>query len=177
MNYTIPAGYPPAYMYGWTAFLDHPGKREQEVRFAIPMMPILGAKTTSRLIQDVYRAIVDEATAADFYTRLLQQAANPLHKDFITHARNDELHHLRAFTRLYVHLTGQQPRYSITPVRFESFREGVLKAFQDELEAAEFYRDIMLSVTDPMIRDTFLYAMTDEMEHATRFSFIYQQTG
>ena len=175
MSYTVPASIPASYMYGWTSFMDGGNQTEPEIRFAIPALPILGAKTPSQLIRDLCKSIRDEAEAADFYTRLLQQTTNPLFKKFITHARNEELQHLRMFTQLYVYLTGQQPRYTITPVRIETFREGILRAFQDELKAAEFYRNTAFSVTDPMIRDAFLYARTAEMEHAARFSFVYPQ--
>ena len=37
----------------------------------------------------------------------------------------------------------------------------------------EFYRDVQLSTTDQLIRDTFYLAMVDELEHATMFSTLY----
>lgn len=46
-------------------------------------------------------------------------------------------------------------------------------ALKDELEAGEFYRDIQLSTMDKLIRDTFYFAMVDELEHATMFSTLY----
>ena len=46
-------------------------------------------------------------------------------------------------------------------------------ALKDELEAAEFYRDVMLSSTDQLVRDTFFMGMVDELEHATQFGVLY----
>ena len=46
-------------------------------------------------------------------------------------------------------------------------------ALEDELEAAEFYRDVQLSTNDQLIKDTFYFAMVDELEHATMFSTLY----
>jgi rubrerythrin len=48
-------------------------------------------------------------------------------------------------------------------------------ALRDELEAAEFYRDMQLSVKDQLVRDTYYLAMVDELEHATKFSTLYNQ--
>ena len=48
-------------------------------------------------------------------------------------------------------------------------------ALIDELEAAEFYRDIQLSVMDQLVKDVFYYAMVDELEHATQFSTLLNQ--
>jgi len=35
------------------------------------------------------------------------------------------------------------------------------------------YRDMLLATSNMQIRDIFFEAMTDEMEHATRFTFVY----
>lgn len=139
----------------------------------IPQMPILGPYNFGRLLQNIYQAIVDEATAAEFYARLLKEEPDPLHREFIDHAYRDELVHLEAFTRLYTFFTHQAPQYNITPVQYRTYKEGLLIALKDELEAAEFYRDVMLSTTDQLVRDTFFLAMVDELEHATQFGFLY----
>lgn len=142
-------------------------------RTQIPNLPILGPKSFAQIIQYIYESIVDEATAAEFYARLLKEAPDELHREFIQHAFEDEIEHLQAFTKLYCHFTGRMPQYTITPVRYPNYREGLLIALKDELEAAEFYRDVQLSTTDQLIRDTFYLAMVDELEHATQFSTLY----
>ncbi|NMB27198.1 MAG: ferritin-like domain-containing protein [Tissierellia bacterium] len=139
----------------------------------IPQLPILGPYSFHQIIQFIYEAIVGEATAAEFYSRLLQEAPDELHREFIEHAYEDELEHLYAFTRLYCHFTGQIPQYTITPVVYSNYKEGILMALKDELEAGEFYRNIQLSTTDKLIRDTFYFAMVDELQHATQFSTLY----
>ncbi|KYD11227.1 ferritin family protein [Caldibacillus debilis] len=139
----------------------------------IPFLPIEGKQSLANFIWVLYQAIIGEATAIDFYSKLLKDAPDGLHKEFIRHAYEDEQKHLQAFTRLYIHFTGQEPQYQFEPVRYASYQEGLLKAYKDELEAAEAYRDVQLSTTDALIKDTFFLAMTDEMEHASRFSFLY----
>lgn len=148
-----------------------PGQNQPEVQ--IPQLPLLGPQDFDQLIQDIHEAIEDEATAAEFYGRLLEDAPDDLHRRFIRHAYDDELEHLATFEELYQYFTGMEAVYRITPVQYDTYDEGLILALEDELEAAEFYRDIMLSSTDQLVRDTFHWAMVDELEHATRFSFLY----
>ncbi|MDR7856666.1 ferritin-like domain-containing protein [Tissierella sp.] len=137
------------------------------------MLPLLGCHRIPQITELVYDAIVDEATAAEFYGRLLQEAPNDLHREFIRDAMEDELNHLQKFTTLYCYLTGYMPQYVITPIVYPNYKEGILMALKDELDAASFYRDVQLSTTDLFVRDTFYYAMVEELEHATRFSTLY----
>lgn len=137
------------------------------------MLPLLGCHPIQHIIEYVYDSIVDEATAAEFYGRLLKEAPNDLHREFIHHAMEDELDHLGKFSRLYCYLTGHMPQYTINPTIYPNYKEGILIALKGELEAAEFYKDVQLSTTDQFVRDTFYYAMVDELEHATQFSTLY----
>jgi rubrerythrin len=125
------------------------------------------------LINHIYQSIVDEATAAELYSRMLTEAPDALHQEFIEHAYKDELEHLKAFSQLYIHITGRQPQYQINSVQYKTYKEGILKALKEELEAAEFYRDVMLSSTDPLVKDTFMFAMVDELEHSTQFGVLH----
>ncbi len=143
-----------------------------KAKFNTPYLPLLGEQSQAQLIKNVHKAIVDEATAANFYARLLKEAPNELHKEFIQHAYEDELDHLQAFTQLYIHLTGRQPEYQMKQTQYSNYKEGILLALKGELEATEFYRDVQLSTTDPLIRDTFYLAMVDEIEHGTQFGVL-----
>ncbi len=138
-------------------------------------IPVLGQMTQQEFREALYKSIVDEATAADFYTRLLHYAPDDLSHDFITHARDDELFHLEYFENLFMQLFASKPQYRITPVQFADFWQGLLSALKGELEAAGFYRDVQLSTREPLIRDTFYLAMVDELEHATMFTTLYNR--
>jgi len=138
-------------------------------------VPLLGSLTTQQFKDAVYKSIVDEATAAEFYSRLLQEAPNQLHYAFIEHARQDELEHLSFFEKLYYQYFRTQPQYQIEPVQYPGYKDGLLMALQSELEAVEFYRNMQLSVKDQIARDTYYLAMVDELEHATQFSTLFNQ--
>ncbi|MBE3580154.1 MAG: ferritin-like domain-containing protein [Thermoanaerobacteraceae bacterium] len=146
------------------------------LKLQIPNLPILGPHDWGKLLKNIYDSIVAEATAADLYYRLLRETPNQLHREFVHHAYQDELKHLEAFSRLYSFFTGQKPHYTIDPVQYRSYEEGLLISLQSELEAAEFYHEVILSSTDGLVRDTFFLAMGDELEHATRFGVLYAMT-
>lgn len=158
-----PPGYYPRYQISNT----------MDYKIQIPQIPILGPNFLQRLIQSIYDAIVDEATTIEFYSRLLKEAPDKLHREFIEHAYEDEKEHLSNFIKLYIYFTGHNPQYCIKPVEYSTYKEGILMALKDELEAGEFYRDIQLSTTDQLVKDTFYYAMVDELEHATQFGVLY----
>jgi len=139
------------------------------------VIPLLGTLTPQQLKDTLIKTMSDEASAADFYTELMSQAPNGLHYDFIQHARDDEVDHLSRFQNLYVYYFGTIPQYSIQKTQNPSYEQGLLMALDDELAAAEFYRDVQLSVTDQMFKDTYYYAMVDELDHATRFSTLFNQ--
>jgi rubrerythrin len=137
--------------------------------------PILGLLTAQQLQDALMQAITSEATAIDFYTRLLNEAPNRLQFEFIQDAHDDEVSHKNHFEWLYNQYYGMLPQYQIQPVQYPSYKEGILMALEDELRAAAFYRDVQLSVNDPIVRDYFYLPMVDEMEHATQFSTLFNQ--
>ncbi|UCZ54419.1 ferritin-like domain-containing protein [Bacillus shivajii] len=155
------------------AYPMHRNSRQINRGTNIPYVPIFGDQSQSEIRDHVYQSIVDEATAAEFYTRLLNETPDDLHHEFVEHARDDELEHLEALKKLYVYLTGNQTEYEIEPIQYDTYKDGILMALHGELEAAEFYRDVQLSTTDQVVKDTFFFAMVDELEHATQFGVLY----
>ncbi len=130
-----------------------------------------------QLTKDLLEAIIGEATAIDFYSRLAKIAPNQKEQNIILHIIEDEKAHLKNFFGLYMMLTGKRPLFQINKVEFNNYREGLKMAFEDELSDYETYRNHYLLTQDPFIRDVFLRAFTDEIKHATRFNFILAQTS
>jgi rubrerythrin len=129
-------------------------------------------KDPNKFISELRGAINDEASAIKFYEILEGMAPNQ-YRDFVTHAKNDEMAHLHMFRKLYRRLTGYEPYVQAEVTEFSTYKEGIEIAFRRELEAAELYRNMYLSTRVPKIRDVLFKTMTDEMEHAQRFSFLY----
>jgi len=130
----------------------------------------------NKFIMDLQTAINGESEAIEFYNKLLEIAPCEEARDFIRHIRDDEMKHYRMFTQLYISLCGRPPVVMEPQVRVTEFCRDVKKAVKDELEAAELYRSMLLSTTNMRIRDIMFETMTDEMEHATRLTFIYSMS-
>lgn len=125
-----------------------------------------------KLANDLLSAIKGEATAVQFYSQLMRIAQTNEERSSIAHALEDERIHLQSFIQLYTSLFGAQPVYQPEQKTFSSLAEGLKMAREDELEAYEQYRDVYLSTKDMDVRDVFFRAMTDEIEHALRFSIL-----
>ncbi|GGK28223.1 hypothetical protein GCM10010965_21350 [Caldalkalibacillus thermarum] len=145
----------------------------QPISMSYPMPDYRIQGEFQTLLASIMNGIVGEAQAIDFYSRLIQMAPNERHRQAIQHALDDEKVHLELFSQLYTDLSGQQPQYTFNPVQFQTYQEGLYKAYEGELEAYEEYRNVYLFTMDQRVRDVFLRAFTDEIEHAIRFSFLF----
>lgn len=120
------------------------------------------------------KAMKGEAEARKYYKRLLGMAPNEKEEDIIEHFYEDETKHFSKFRMLFEMITGKEPELgSVKAPDFDSYLDGVEQAILDELEAYEFYRDIYLSSNNPIVRDVFFEALTDENEHAAHLNYLY----
>lgn len=132
-------------------------------------------KNYPKFLSNLKEAINDEASAIRFYKELIDIAPDERQRSSIKHAHDDEIKHFRMFSSLYRRLTGQDAAVHVKETDFADYKEGIHLAFDRELEAAELYRDMILASLNREVHDIFFEAMTDEMEHADRFSFIHHQ--
>lgn len=124
-------------------------------------------------LQDTLRAIFDERQAQLNYRALYSLATTPFQKKMIQHALDDEIKHERMLSRIYHTLTGHAPQVP-QPQRatITQFNAGLRASFEDEVEAAEMYRSMYLNTYLPWLRDQLFEIMTDESEHAQRFTYV-----
>jgi len=131
---------------------------------------------SAEFVENLQKAINGEASAIQFYGELLQlNEKDEMAYDNIKHAYDDENKHFKAFTALYVKLTGKQPQINPKPTKFNTMTDAYRFAFFDELEAADLYKEMYLLTPYMNIRDIFFMAKSDEMEHALRFNFLYNR--
>lgn len=124
------------------------------------------------LFQTLLNAMKGEAAAVDFYSRLATLAPNPKVQAEILKIAEDERQHLQSFVNLFYTLTNRHPQYGVERMAFNTFEEGLLDAFEDELRDYETYRNQYLKTRNQAVRDVFFRAFTDELKHATRLSDI-----
>ncbi|MFV9510279.1 hypothetical protein [Tepidibacillus sp. LV47] len=132
-------------------------------------------KDFPQFLEDLKKAIADERNAIDLYTRLLKVAPTEMARNSVQTALADEKVHDIKLTRLYKQLTGHKPEIITKKVEFQHFFDGLQKAFIDEVKAAEFYKEMYLSVFCPNIRDILYSIQHDEIEHATLFNWIHTE--
>jgi mannose-6-phosphate isomerase-like protein (cupin superfamily)/rubrerythrin len=141
----------------------------------------LMARSSQNSHQQVHEALLagikGEASAVDFYSRLAKFAPNQRHKKAIMQALEDKQIHLRQFTDLFVTLTGQRPQYQFDRVEFQSYREGLKKAYETEVEDYHSYRNSYLLTQNLPVGNVFFRAFSDELEHATRFEYLRENAG
>ncbi len=131
--------------------------------------------------KEVYEAILagiqGEASAIDFYSRLADLAPDQQHKNDILSVLEDEKVHLQQFTNLYIMLTRSQPLYQIEKIPFHTYEEGLQKAYHAELADYELYQNGSTFIPNSPVREAFLRAATDEIEHAKRLGFLQSIRG
>ncbi|MBU8906175.1 cupin domain-containing protein [Desertibacillus haloalkaliphilus] len=119
-------------------------------------------------LENVIEGIKRESTAVDLYQRLSSIAPDPQHKHDILHALEGKRNHLNEVTNLYFTLTGKQPVYQIDKVPFQSYREGLQKAYNLEVEGyEEDYRSCLMT-QHPQLQPLFLSAIHCQQENASR---------
>lgn len=124
-------------------------------------------------LQHVLAAITNglerEATAIDLYSRLVEQATTQQEKNELIRISENKQVHLKYFTDLFINLTGQQPSYQMDQITFQSYREGLQKAYELQQACCEAYRKNSLLSNDPFVQQVFLNILTTEQDHASRF--------
>lgn len=128
-----------------------------------------------QVLEALLAGIKGEASAVDFYSRLAQSAPNQRHKKAIQQALVDKQVHLKQFTDLFITLTGQSPQYQFEKVEFNTYQEGLKKAYEAEVEDYHEYRNSYLLTQYLPIGNVFFRAFADEIEHATRFGCLRQE--
>lgn len=124
--------------------------------------------------EQLIKAMKGEAEARLFYERLISMAPNLQEAEIIRHFLDDEINHYRNFRMLYRRVTGTEPVLPpLVPPLFPNYVSGIEEAILDELEAYEFYRDLYLGSCNPMVRNIFFEALTDENEHAAHLNYLY----
>lgn len=114
---------------------------------------------------ELEKAIRDEYQAYYSYRQLEQLTEDPFWKKVIRHIYEDEKSHYEMFQQLYFLQTGRYVTGIEKPKPIESVRTFLLQAWEEELEAADFYKVMVLKTPSPQ---PFWIAMHDEMEHAIR---------
>ncbi|MFC7321664.1 cupin domain-containing protein [Halobacillus campisalis] len=121
----------------------------------------------------ILAGIKGEATAVECYKRLAKLAPDQNHKNEIHRVLHNEKNRLQQFKDLYVSLTGRQPQYNTEKITFNTYQEGLRKAYDIAVKDYGEYRNSSLLTQHSPLQDVFIHACNEEMTNANRFSSLY----
>ena len=124
-------------------------------------------------IDQLKQAIEDEYKAYHYLQSMERFAKVPMWKSFIEHAYKDEKSHYEMFQQLHYMLTGEFVQNPRKKLPCHILKDGAKDALLDKLETIETYKVMLLTVPIQQAYNPGFIALHDEMEHAIRFSTIY----
>jgi len=130
-------------------------------------------KDADLFIDNLKQAIEDEYKDYYFYKSMYDLTKDPLWKDFIKHAYEDEKSHYEMFQQLYYMLTGTFVQNPKKRLPCYELKECAKLALLNELDSIESYKVMLLTIPIQQAYNPIFIALHDEMEHAIRFSTIY----
>ncbi|MBR7795681.1 cupin domain-containing protein [Agaribacter marinus] len=125
------------------------------------------SRSTEENYQSLCESILEEvkrvACVTTLYQELANVAPNEEHADNIRHALAGKKDHLAHVTNLYIQLTGAEPDYQVNDITFESYQQGLQRAYELEVEGYQAYqKGYFLTQQDPQIRNIFLAALNGD---------------
>ncbi|MCL6605069.1 MAG: cupin domain-containing protein [Paenibacillus sp.] len=130
---------------------------------------------SQQTLEAILAGIKREASTIEFYSRLSNATPNFNHKNNIHYALENKKIHLNQLTNLYTTLTGRLPMYQMDKVPFQSYREGLKKAYEAGIADSEEYRKNCSLTQYPLIQNVFLHASFREKENAVRFASLNEE--
>ena len=124
-------------------------------------------------IDQLKAAIEDEYRDFHFYKSMYNLTDDLMWKDFIQHVYEDEKSHYEMFQQLYYMLTGTFVQNPKKRSSCYDLKECAKRSIVSELEGVETYKLLLLSIPVQQAYNPLFIAMMDEMEHAIRFSTMY----
>lgn len=141
-----------------------------------PMMPMAGnmMQPPKELLDLIMEAMKDERHDRVKYKNMMDMTRSEKIKKQINFAFEDEGKHYKMFQRIYYMLTGNKIDIPIPPVeKYDKLIDAIETSINGELGAVELYRKIYSLLPTRQLRDMLYEIITDEQEHATRFTYLY----
>lgn len=128
-----------------------------------------------KILAMLEEAFKDEMKDAHIYKELISRQKTKTEAEIVRSIYLDELKHQKLFQEIYERLTGKpMPEIEISlPALSTNLTTAYEKSLFGELDAVEFYRQILFAILDLEIRDMLYEIITDEQKHATEFSYLY----
>lgn len=129
---------------------------------------------SKNLIDLIIEAMKDERHDRVKYKMMMDMTKKDKIKEQIRFAYEDEGKHYKMFQYIFYQLTGKQIDIPIPEVEeYDELIDAVETSINGELAAVELYRKIQSMLPNIGLRDMLFEIITDEQEHATRFTYVF----
>lgn len=129
---------------------------------------------SKNLIDLIIEAMKDERNDRVKYKMMMDMTRKDKIKEQIRFAYEDEGKHYKMFQYIFYQLTGKQIDIPVPEVEeYDELINAVETSINGELEAVELYRKIQSMLPNIGLRDMLFEIITDEQEHATRFTYVF----
>lgn len=129
---------------------------------------------SNNILDLIIEAMKDERHDRAKYKMMMDMAKTDKEREQIKYAYEDEGKHYKMFQYIYYQLTGDQIDIPTPEVEeYDNLTDAVESSINGELEAVELYRKIQSLLPTIGLRDMLFEIITDEQEHATRFTYLY----
>lgn len=130
--------------------------------------------TSKNLIDLIIEAMKDERHDRVKYKMMMDMTKKDKIKEQIKFAYEDEGKHYKMFQYIFYQLTGKQIDIPIPEVEeYDELIDAVETSINGKLAAVELYRKIQSMLPNIGLRDMLFEIITDEQEHATRFTYVF----
>lgn len=130
--------------------------------------------SSKNLIDLIIEAMKDERHDRVKYKMMMDMTKKDKIKEQIRFAYEDEGKHYKMFQYIFYQLTGKQIDIPIPEVEeYDELIDAVESSINGELAAVELYRKIQSMLPNIGLRDMLFEIITDEQEHATRFTYVF----
>lgn len=130
--------------------------------------------SSKNLIDLIIEAMKDERHDRVKYKMMMDMTKKDKIKEQIRFAYEDEGKHYKMFQYIFYQLTGKQIDIPIPEVEeYDELIDAVETSINGELAAVELYRKIQSMLPNIGLRDMLFEIITDEQEHATRFTYVF----
>ncbi|MBK3495932.1 ferritin-like domain-containing protein [Viridibacillus sp. YIM B01967] len=123
--------------------------------------------------EQLKKAIQDEYQSYYWYKSMLELTKDPTWRSYLERMITDQKCHYEMFQQLYYMLTEKYVQKLTKKPPCKDFKACVKEALGKELEATDLYKEMFLNVPIEQGQYPLFIAMQDGMEHAIRFSTIY----
>lgn len=129
---------------------------------------------SKNLIDLIIEAMKDERNDRVKYKMMMDMTKKDKIKEQIRFAYEDEGKHYKMFQYIFYQLTGKQIDIPVPEVEEDDeLIDAVETSINGELGAVELYRKIQSMLPNIGLRDMLFEIITDEQEHATRFTYVF----